>query len=191
MDLESIFGWIEQSRYTVIGYDSRGEMIKDELVSKLPSLRLEVTDSSFSLRDELIREIRDRKASCVLEGAEYDIPKFVIVDMSLFSMNMDNYVRMSRFSERMWADATEHGICVVVLRQTNKILPDTEPHDVSIRPSQLLYSADFAISITSDSRSDKATISVLKNRYGHDQKKTEITLGQAKDFNYISVHETS
>jgi len=77
------------------------------------------------------------------------------------------------------------------LRQTNKILPDTEPHDVSIRPSQLLYSADFAISITSDSRSDKATISVLKNRYGHDQKKTEITLGQAKDFNYISVHETS
>jgi len=107
MDLESIFGWIEQSRYTVIGYDSRGEMIKDELVSKLPSLRLEVTDSSFSLRDELIREIRDRKASCVLEGAEYDIPKFVIVDMSLFSMNMDNYVRMSRFSERMWADATD------------------------------------------------------------------------------------
>jgi len=181
MQIEDLFGWMDLSRFTVIGYDFRSEMIKDELMSKLPSLKLEIVDSSFSLRSEIVRETRERKADFLLDGKEYEIPRFAVIDMTAFRLNMDNYAQMSRFSERIRQEATE-------------ISSTGDGSDsISIGPNQLMYVADLAISITGDKeyRTRSSRIKVLKNRYSHHDQKMNVSLEEAKDFKYISTHETS
>lgn len=189
MQIEDLFGWMDLSRFTVIGYDFRSEEIKDELISKLPSLKLEIVDSSFSLRAEIIRETRERKADFLLEGKEYDIPRFAVIDMTAFRLNMENYAQMSRFAERIRQEATEMDMPAIVIKPVN-----SSPGDGSdIGPNQLMYVADLAISITGDReyRTRSSRIKVLKNRYSHHDQKMNVSLEEAKDFKYISDYETS
>ena len=192
MQIEDIFEWIGQSRFTVVGYDFRSEMIKDELMSKLPSLKLEIVDSSFSLRAEIVRETRERKSDFLLEGKEYDIPRFAVIDMTAFRLNMDNYAKMSRFAERIRREATEMNMPAIVIKPVNSS-PGDGSDSISIGPNQLLYVADLAISITGDReyRTRSSRIKVLKNRYSHHDQKMNVSLEEAKDFKYISTHETS
>ena len=196
MQIEDLFGWMDLSRFTVIGYDFRSEMIKDELMSKLPSLKLEIVDSSFSLRTEIVREIRERKADFLLEGKEYDIPRFAVIDMTTFRLNMDNYAQMSRFAESIRQEAIEMDMSAIVIKPVNSS-PDVSD-SISIGPNQLMYVADMAISITGDreyipfhKKTRSSRIKLLKNRYGHQDQKMNISLEEAKDFKYISNHETS
>lgn len=192
MQIQDLFGWMDLSRFTVIGYDFRSEMIKDELMSKLPSLKLEIVDSSFSLRSEIIRETRERKADFLLEGNEYDIPRFAVIDMTAFRLNMDNYAQMSGFAERIRQEATEMDMPAIVIKPVNSS-PGDESDIISIGPNQLMYVADLAISITGDKeyRTRSSRIKVLKNRYSHHDQKMNVSLEEAKDFKYISDHETS
>lgn len=192
MQIEDLFGWMDLSRFTVIGYDFRSEEIKDELISKLPSLKLEIVDSSFSLRAEIVRETRERKADFLLEGKEYDIPRFAVIDMTAFRLNMDNYTQMSRFAERIRQEATEMDMPAIVIKPVNSS-PGDGSDSISIGPNQLLYVADLAISITGDReyRTRSSRIKVLKNRYSHHDQKMNVSLEEAKDFKYISTHETS
>ena len=192
MQIEDLFGWMDLSRFTVIGYDFRSEMIKDELMSKLPSLKLEIVDSSFSLRAEIIRETRERKADFLLEGKEYEIPRFAVIDMTAFRLNMDNYAQMSRFAERIRQEATEMDMPAIVIKPVNSS-PGDGSDSISIGPNQLMYVADLAISITGDReyRTRSSRIKVLKNRYSHHDQKMNVSLEEAKDFKYISTHETS
>lgn len=192
MQIEDLFGWMYLSRFTVIGYDFRSEMIKDELISKLPSLKLEIVDSSFSLRAEIVRETRERKADFLLEGKEYDIPRFAVIDMTAFRLNMENYAQMSRFAERIRQEATEMDMPAIVIKPVNSS-PGDGSDSISIGPNQLMYVADLAISITGDReyRTRSSRIKVLKNRYSHHDQKMNVSLEEAKDFKYISTHETS
>ena len=192
MQIEDLFGWMDLSRFTVIGYDFRSEAIKDELISKLPSLKLEIVDSSFSLRAEIVREIRERKSDFLLEGKEYAIPRFAVIDMTAFRLNMDNYAKMSRFAEKIRQEATEMDMPAIVIKPVN-FSPGDGSESISIGPSQLLYAADLAISITGDReyRTGSSRIKVLKNRYSHHDQKMNVSLEEAKDFKYISTHETS
>lgn len=192
MQIEDLFGWMDLSRFTVIGYDFRSEEIKDELISKLPSLKLEIVDSSFSLRAEIVRETRERKADFLLEGKEYDIPRFAVIDMTAFRLNMENYAQMSRFAERIRQEATEMDMPAIVIKPVNSS-PGDGSDSISIGPNQLMYVADLAISITGDReyRTRSSRIKVLKNRYSHHDQKMNVSLEEAKDFKYISTHETS
>ena len=192
MQIEDLFGWMDLSRFTVIGYDFRSEEIKDELISKLPSLKLEIVDSSFSLRAEIIRETRERKSDFLLEGKEYEIPRFAVIDMTAFRLNMDNYAQMSRFAERIRQEATEMDMPAIVIKPVN-YSPGDGSDSISIGPNQLMYVADLAISITGDReyRTRSSRIKVLKNRYSHHDQKMNVSLEEAKDFKYISTHETS
>ena len=192
MQIEDLFGWMDLSRFTVIGYDFRSEEIKDELISKLPSLKLKIVDSSFSLRAEIVRETRERKSDFLLEGKEYDIPRFAVIDMTAFRLNMDNYTQMSRFAERIRREATEMNMPAIVIKPVNSS-PGDGSDSISIGPSQLMYVADLAISITGDReyRTRSSRIKVLKNRYSHHDQKMNVSLEEAKDFKYISTHETS
>ena len=192
MQIEDLFGWMDLSRFTVIGYDFRSEEIKDELISKLPSLKLEIVDSSFSLRAEIVRETRERKADFLLEGKEYDIPRFAVIDMTAFRLNMENYTQMSRFAERIRREATEMDMPAIVIKPVNSS-PGDGSDSISIGPNQLMYVADLAISITGDReyRTRSSRIKVLKNRYSHHDQKMNVSLEEAKDFKYISTHETS
>lgn len=192
MQIEDLFGWMDLSRFTVIGYDFRSEEIKDELISKLPSLKLEIVDSSFSLRAEIVRETRERKADFLLEGKEYDIPRFAVIDMTAFRLNMENYAQMSRFAERIRQEATEMDMPAIVIKPVNSS-PGEGSDSISIGPNQLMYVADLAISITGDReyRTRSSRIKVLKNRYSHHDQKMNVSLEEAKDFKYISTHETS
>ena len=188
MQIEDLFGWMYLSRFTVIGYDFRSEEIKDELISKLPSLKLEIVDSSFSLRAEIVRETRERKADFLLEGKEYDIPRFAVIDMTAFRLNMENYAQMSRFAEKIRQEATEMDMQVILIKPVNSSLPSD---DISIGPNQLMYVADLAIAITDRKFSRGSSIKILKNRYCHQDRKMNISLEEAKEFKYISDHETS
>ena len=197
MQIEDLFGWMDLSRFTVIGYDFRSEMIKDELMSKLPSLKLEIVDSSFSLRSEIIRETRERKSDFLLEGKEYDIPRFAVIDMTAFRLNMDNYAQMSSFAESIRQEATEMDMPAIVIKPVNSS-PGDGSDIISIGPNQLMYVADLAISITGDreyipfhKKTRSSRIKILKNRYDHQDQKMNISLEEAKDFKYISNHETS
>jgi hypothetical protein len=192
MQIEDLFGWMDLSRFTVIGYDFRSEAIKDELISKLPSLKLEIVDSSFSLRAEIVREIRERKSDFLLEGKEYAIPRFAVIDMTAFRLNMDNYAKMSRFAEKIREEATEMNMPAIVIKPVNSS-PGDGSDSISIGPNQLMYVADLAISITGDReyRTRSSRIKVLKNRYSHHDQKMNVSLEEAKDFKYISTHETS
>lgn len=192
MQIEDLFGWMDLSRFTVIGYDFRSEAIKDELISKLPSLKLEIVDSSFSLRAEIVREIRERKSDFLLEGKEYAIPRFAVIDMTAFRLNMDNYAKMSRFAEKIREEATEMNMPAIVIKPVNSS-PGDGSDSISIGPNQLMYVADLAISITGDIeyRTRSSRIKVLKNRYSHHDQKMNVSLEEAKDFKYISTHETS
>lgn len=192
MQIEDLFGWMDLSRFTVIGYDFRSEAIKDELISKLPSLKLEIVDSSFSLRAEIVREIRERKSDFLLEGKEYAIPRFAVIDMTAFRLNMDNYAKMSRFAEKIRQEATEMNMPAIVIKPVNSS-PGDGSDSISIGPNQLMYVADLAISITGDReyRTRSSRIKVLKNRYSHHDQKMNVSLEEAKDFKYISTHETS
>ena len=192
MQIEDLFGWMDLSRFTVIGYDFRSEAIKDELISKLPSLKLEIVDSSFSLRAEIVREIRERKSDFLLEGKEYEIPRFAVIDMTAFRLNMDNYAKMSRFAEKIREEATEMNMPAIVIKPVNSS-PGDGSDSISIGPNQLMYVADLAISITGDReyRTRSSRIKVLKNRYSHHDQKMNVSLEEAKDFKYISTHETS
>ena len=192
MQIEDLFGWMDLSRFTVIGYDFRSEEIKDELISKLPSLKLEIVDSSFSLRAEIVREIRERKSDFLLEGKEYAIPRFAVIDMTAFRLNMDNYAQMSRFAERIRQEATEMDMPAIVIKPVNSS-PGDGSDSISIGPNQLMYVADLAIAITGDReyRTRSSRIKVLKNRYSHHDQKMNVSLEEAKDFKYISTHETS
>jgi len=192
MQIEDLFGWMDLSRFTVIGYDFRSEAIKDELISKLPSLKLEIVDSSFSLRAEIVREPRERKSDFLLEGKEYAIPRFAVIDMAAFRLNMDNYAKMSRFAEKIRQEATEMDMPVIVIKPVNSS-PGDGSDSISIGPNQLMYVADLAISITGDReyRTRSSRIKVLKNRYSHHDQKMNVSLEEAKDFKYISTHETS
>lgn len=189
MTIEDLFEWIELSRFTVVGYDFRSGTIKDELMSKLPSLKLEIVDSSFSLRAEIVRESRERKADFLLEGKEYEIPRFAVIDMTTFRLNMDNYAQMSRFAEKLRAEAIEMDMPAIVIRPVNSSPSD----DISIGPNQIMYVADLAIAITGDKeyRTRSSRIKVLKNRYGHQDRKMNVSLEEAKYFKYIRTHETS
>lgn len=192
MQIEDLFGWMDLSRFTVIGYDFRSEAIKDELISKLPSLKLEIVDSSFSLRAEIVREIRERKSDFLLEGKEYAIPRFAVIDMTAFRLNMDNYAKMSRFAERIRQEATEMDMPAIVIKPVNSS-PGDGSDSTSIGPNQLMYVADLAIAITGDREygTRSSRIKVLKNRYSHHDQKMNVSLEEAKDFKYISTHETS
>ena len=192
MQIEDLFGWMDLSRFTVIGYDFRSEAIKDELISKLPSLKLEIVDSSFSLRAEIVRETRERKSDFLLDGKEYEIPRFAVIDMAAFRLNMDNYAKMSRFAEKIRQEATEMDMPVIVIKPVNSS-PGDGSDSISIGPNQLMYVADLAISITGDReyRTRSSRIKVLKNRYSHHDQKMNVSLEEAKDFKYISTHETS
>lgn len=192
MQIEDLFGWMDLSRFTVIGYDFRSEAIKDELISKLPSLKLEIVDSSFSLRAEIVREIRERKSDFLLEGKEYAIPRFAVIDMTAFRLNMDNYAKMSRFAEKIREEATEMNMPAIVIKPVNSS-PGDGSDSISIGPNQLMYVADLAISITGDReyRTRSSRIKVLKNRYSHHDQKMNVSIEEAKDFKYISTHETS
>ncbi len=192
MQIEDLFGWMYLSRFTVIGYDFRSEEIKDELISKLPSLKLEIVDSSFSLRAEIVRETRERKSDFLFEGKEYEIPRFAVIDMTAFRLNMENYAQMSRFAERIRQEATEMDMPAIVIKPVNSS-PGDGSDSISIGPNQLLYVADLAISITGDReyRTRSSSIKVLKNRYSHHDQKMNVSLEEAKDFKYISDYETS
>jgi len=191
MQIEDLFEWIELSRLTVIGYDFGSEMIKDELMSKLPSLKLEIVDSSFSLRSEIIRESRERKADALLEEKEYSPFRFAVIDMQLFRLNMENYGSMSRFAERIRSEAMEAGIKAIIMKPVNSDISSNT--GMAITPGQLLYSADLVFAITADReyRTRSARISISKNRYHHDEQKMNISLDEAKDFKYLSRHEIS
>lgn len=215
-NLNYLFNLIEQSSVTVIGYSSKNETIKDNLLSKLSVYNIGKIDvNNFNPK----QIIRDAKLSMLFEEKEYsryyniDIsdvelsplgsPKdisFIINSIRSEIWNMYNKYSINEESDLGldFDDFENH-------EQKNTIPPFslivTTPmykspiSDINFKGgNRILYGADLAFMINDLSLREKLigssnSIKIIKNRF--DIENFEISLNNLDNYNYICNYEYS
>jgi predicted aldo/keto reductase-like oxidoreductase len=76
LSYRDILNLIRESSITLIGYTSRDEKLKDELISKFSYVEISKIDSSFDFKSFL----RDKKLDSVLDGV--GLPEFLLIDIN-------------------------------------------------------------------------------------------------------------
>jgi len=154
---------IEYSRVTLIGYDSRTEGIKDELISEISFNRISDIDSSFNI----INCARDIKINTIFAEdlifsnyflidyndislySSLSFPKDII-DKNTLIRNLINSFRNSNYR-------------LIITNEIYKSIKNDYVEDISYRGgASILYECDIACHITNDRK-----VKLIKNRFGN------------------------
>jgi hypothetical protein len=78
-DIDYLFDLLKKSDFSLLGYRSKQERLKDEIISKLPHMVVPEIDSSFSFKSFL----RDLKLQSILEtGNTVKNPEYIVLDLN-------------------------------------------------------------------------------------------------------------
>ena len=185
-DLNYLFTMFSQSDISIIGYDSISEDSKDKLLDKLNVFRLGKINEEFTIKSY----IRDLKLSSILENSSINLPNNIIhLDISDIKIpnNLNNLVFgtpifyrdvISSIRSQLFNNSVSYKL--IITTQTYNSISNS----ISFKGgSQILFSADFAISLKNKSAK------VIKSRYDLDN--IDIDISDLKNFNYICDYESN
>jgi hypothetical protein len=180
-ELSEILNNIKKSNCSLIGFNSKGEFIKDELMSKLKINELEL-DSSFSIKSSFLKFNRDKKIKSILDDTEFKTSDiFYINILDIHKKSPTSYI--GNLAEKFRSESINLGIKICFYTQINTQINNQFPSIIG--GDRFMYIADFAFSISDNE------IKILKNRYGIDNNTFKISIEDIKNFNYICNHEDS
>jgi Ca2+-dependent lipid-binding protein len=183
-DLNYLFTMFSQSDISIIGYDSISEDSKDKLLDKLNVFRLGKINEKITIKSY----IRDLKISSILENSSIRLPNDIIhLDISdikipnslvigsnpIFYRDVISSIRSQLFNNSV-------SYKLIITTQTYNSISNSISFKVG---SQILYSADFVITLKNKSAK------VIKSRYDLDN--IDIDISDLKNFNYICDYESN
>ncbi len=179
-DLNYLFTMFSQSDISIIGYDSISEDSKDKLLDKLNVFRLGKINEEFTIKSY----IRDLKISSILENSSISLPNDIIhLDISDIKLPNSlvigsNPIFYRDFTTQLFNNSVSYKL--IITTQTYNSINNS----ISFKGgSQILYSADFVITLKNKSAK------VIKSRYDLDN--IDIDISDLKNFNYICDYESN
>jgi len=196
-DISYFFNTLEISDISLLGYSFKNERIKDEIVSKIPNVKIQEIDSSFSFKTYL----RDEKLKYLFDGSsksDIKVPKWFVLDINnitskllidkakLIRSTLEG-IRNDMYSETypQEFDAAGNQKPFYKLLVTCPLQRTSSDFDINSFSggSSPIYISDFVCAITDNSN----FLQVMKNR--HDDNDKKISLGGLKDYTYICNYE--
>lgn len=161
-NINEFYNLLNISRISLIGYTFGDERLKDELISKIPHIRVSDFDSSFNL----MSIIRDNKIESLI-GDNISSFNFVVIDISdlKFSIktqnNMINQLSILYKSiENIAFQFYDSEYKLIITSPVNKTLVSNGDIDIAyMGGNKPVYLSDVAFKLESDK------IRVIKNRY--------------------------
>jgi hypothetical protein len=186
-NIDKFFSLLNSSVISLIGYTFKDERLKDELLSKIPHIKVSNIDSSFNLKSI----IRDVKLDSIISDGELEIPKFIVIDIldirksiynsrSNYNTDFNLNIQQHLFSmiHKIGFDFFETEFKLIFTSPMNKTIEDNNFENMSfLGGNKPIYLSDVVF------RLDNNKISVLKNRHDDDIK--EISTEGLRKFNYI------
>ena len=159
--IEYLYDLLNKSNFITIGYTSQHESLKDEFISKLPSMVInEEIDSSFSFKSI----IRDNKLESLLDNKDLIIPEYFVIDYDKVSFpnidNMARYLRLKETLENLRYVGIENNIKIIF---TSPIYRLSEDYTIK-GGSTPMYIADLVLMLNGGS------CIIKKNRFDRDNK---------------------
>ena len=159
--IEYLYDLLNKSNFITIGYTSQHESLKDEFISKLPSMVInEEIDSSFSFKSI----IRDNKLESLLDNKDLIIPEYFVIDYDKVSFpnidNMARYLRLKETLENLRYVGIENNIKIIF---TSPIYRLSEDYTIK-GGSTPMYIADLVLMLNGSS------CIIKKNRFDRDNK---------------------
>jgi hypothetical protein len=185
-DISYFFNNLEISDISLLGYSFKNERIKDEIISKIPHVRIQKIDSSFSfktyLRDEKLKYLFN-DSNKVFKWFVIDInnieSKFLIEKAKLIKSTL-NSIRNDMYSDDHTQKPFYKLLITCPLQSTSSDLGINSFFSGGNTP---IFISDFVCTITTNSD----FLKVMKNR--HDDYDKRISLGGLKDYSYICNYE--
>jgi hypothetical protein len=157
-NIDKFYNLLDSSKISLLGYKFREESLKDELLSKIPHIKVSDIDSSFNLKSI----IRDNKIESLI-GNKYLSFNFVVIDINIKTKN-------NMLDQLSILNMSIKNIAYQFYDSEYKlIITSPVPNGTSI------YVSDVAFNIESDK------IKILKNRYSEEK---EISIKGLKEYNY-------
>jgi len=189
-DIDYLFDLLKKSDFSLLGYRSKQERLKDEIISKLPHMVVPEIDSSFSFKSFL----RDLKLQSILEtGNTVKNPEYIVLDLN--NIRFKNSVLGSRqiqigdilnkIREDMYSGSEIPYKLLILTSLYSSGLKNVD--DASITNfsggSRPIYMSDVAIVMQDES------MKVIKNRFDHND--IDVSYEKLKDYNYICNYENN
>ncbi len=191
-NIDKFYNLLDSSKISLLGYKFREESLKDELLSKIPHIKVSNINSSFNLKSI----IRDFKLDSIISDGELEIPKFIVIDIldiresiynsqSNYNTDFNLNIQQHLFSmiQRISFDFFEAEFKLIFTSPAythapmNKTIEDNNFENMSfLGGNKPIYLSDVVF------RLDNNKISVLKNRHYDDIK--EISTEGLRKFNY-------
>jgi len=168
-DITALFDYFKKSKLISIGYSSRTESIKDELLSQLPIIRV---DKPMGLDFTLKPYIRDSKIDQILD--DKDEIRFILIE----SVLLDNRVDLKHIFERIRSELIDSNYKLILTNHLNRDVTDTANAPYSYSTITTLIHFDFFF-VLSPNREE---LKVIKNRHG--SKDEIISLEGLSDIKY-------
>jgi hypothetical protein len=189
-DIDYLFDLLKKSDFSLLGYRSKQERLKDEIISKLPHMVVPEIDSSFSFKSFL----RDLKLQSILEtGNTVKNPEYIVLDLN--NIRFKNSVLGSRqiqigdilnkIREDMYSGSEIPYKLLILTSLYSSGLKNVD--DASITNfsggSKPIYMSDIAIVMQEES------MKIIKNRFDHND--IDVSYDKLKDYNYICNYENN
>lgn len=180
---------LDKSNFTVIGYLSESEYLKNELLDDIKAIKIGEFGQFFDLRSK----IRESKINFIEGGSNkysgyfhFDIMNFresIYKDPKLQNVNNFNKAKEIRhFSENLYRMSVEHGVKVIITSPLYNNLNNGGGWEIK-GGSSLMYTANLSFHIT------KNEIKITKNRFGLDNSTFNLINGkyQPQQYNERSI----
>jgi hypothetical protein len=177
-NISYFFSILKKSDISLLGYSFKNENIKDEIISKIPCVKIKEIDSSLSIRSYL----RDEKLNYLIEDS-LNI-KWLVLDINEIINNTTTQKVIKdviyKIREDMYSYTDKPFYKLLILTPMNISNINHSNFKCGISP---VYMSDFVSIINNGS------LEVFKNRFDDDNKK--ISLDRLKDYTYICNYENS
>lgn len=168
-DITTLFHYIKRSKLISIGYSSRTETIKDELLSQLPIIRV---DKPVGLDFTLKPYIRDSRIDQILD--DKDEIRFILIEAVL----LDNSVDLKNIFESIRSELADSNYKLILTNHLNRDVTDTANAHYSYSTVTTLIHFDLFF-VLSPNREE---LKIIKNRHG--DKDEIISLDGLSDIDY-------
>jgi len=163
-EMEDLYKLISLSRISLLGYTTKYETRKDEIILNLNCTKLNPGDSISSIRrDSIISNILDMGDN--IQNLVIDISeiRYNINKNSTFLAGSKHISKIIRsLQDELYAGIPTNNYRLLIVSQIyNKIGPESIPSsDLGFTPNSLLYRCDLAFTLCDNG------IDIIKNRFG-------------------------
>lgn len=173
-NINEFYNLLNISRISLIGYSFKDERLKDELLSKIPHIKVSDIDSSFNL----MSIIRDNKIESLIGNKSLSF-NFVVIDISDLKVSniLDQLSILQKSIQNIALQFYDYEYKLIITSPVNKSLDSNGDDNINyMGGNKPVYLSDVVFNLEGDK------IRVIKNR--HADFNDIISIGNLKENSY-------